>query len=297
MRSVALAFTSAAFLASSVLAADSANLGPTFEQGSKSRYELNNKISQLINAPQGEMTVNIENTVVLICEVIEANDQGATVTATIEEIRASMDTPMFSDGFDSDSPEEEDASSQVAPFIRPILGQSFVVKFDATGANADVEGVDRLLPSNPQVAPLVAQLINAQGLGQAVAGFYVLKDGHEMVSTGEKWSNTETQPAPPLGTITITINSALESITNSIAKVVVDGEAVFNAAPPAQTQGASMSIDESEIDGTIEWNTENDMLKSAQSNTIMVISMTNPAMPEAKESMRIVNNTKTRRLD
>ncbi|MGP1309283.1 MAG: DUF6263 family protein [Phycisphaerales bacterium] len=297
MRRTALTLASAAFLASSALAADSANLGPTFTKGEKARYELANTVTQVINAPQGEINVEVKNTLVLACEVteIDSEDGGAIVTATIESIKADFTSPMFSDGFDSSKPAEEDVSSQLAPFIRPIVGQSFTVDFDAGGANADIRGVDRLLPQNQQAAQMVAQAINAQALGTSVVGFYVLKDGDEMIPVGEQWSDSQTEQTP-LGSITITTNFTLEGIEDSVAKVVVDGDAKFS--PAAESPSGSMDIDESEIGATLNWNTDQDMLRDSQTRTMLLLSMiTNPATPEVKQTVRIVNTASAKRLD
>ncbi len=294
---VLTAFAAVSLLAAPAWAQDSANLGPTFTQGAKSRYELTNKAKQVINAPQGEMTIDIDTTLVIACKVTAADSTGATVQATIQELKTSLQSPMFADGFDSAKPAEQDASSQLAPFIRPIVGKSFTVKFDPTGANADVTGIDTMLPNDPQIAQIVAQAIGANGLGTAVVGFYVLKDGMEPVKVGETWTDTQDSPAQGLGTITITTNSKFTELANEVATVTVDGNAKFVADPAAAQQGVTMSIDESSIDGVIKWGTGVDMLKELSSNSTIVMSMSMQAMPGANQTMRIINSSSAKRLD
>lgn len=294
---VLTAFAALSLLAAPVWAQDSANLGPTFKQGAKSRYELSNKAKQIIQAPQGEMTIDVDTTLVIACEVTSADSTGATVRATIEGLKTNLQSPMFADGFDSAKPAEQDASSQLAPFVRPVVGKSFTVKFDPTGANADVDGIDGLLPNDPQIAQIVAQAIGANGLGTAVVGFYVLKDGMEPVKVGDTWSDTQDSPAQGLGTITITTNSKFSEMANEVATVTVDGNAKFVADPAAAQQGVTMSIDQSTIDGVIRWNTGVDMLKELTSNSTIVMSINMQAMPGATQTMRIVNESSAKRLD
>jgi hypothetical protein len=296
MRRTVFTLASTLFLASGVLAADGANLGPTFVKGSTAKYELNNRANQLIQSPQGEMNIDVESTLIISCEVTAVTEDGATVRATIEGIKSSLQSPMLADSFDSSASIEQDASSQIAQFVRPIIGQSFTVQFDATGSNADVAGVEQFIPQGPQ-GQLVAQAIGAQGLGTAVVGFYVLKDGLDLVDAGSEWSDKQDAPAPPLGVISIVTNSKLDSIDSGMAKVIVNGKATFVPDPAASQQGMSMAIDESSIDGEIKWNTDTDMLQQLTSNSIIVLSMSMAAMPEAKQTMRIVNTSSAKRLD
>jgi hypothetical protein len=296
MRRTVLTLASTLFLASGVLAADGANLGPTFVKGSTAKYELTNKAKQLIQSPQGDMNINVESTLILACEVTAVSAEGATVRATIEGIKSSLQSPMLADSFDSSAPIEKDASSQIASLIRPIIGQSFTVQFDAAGSNADVDGVDQFIPQGP-TGQLVAQAIGAQGLGTAVVGFYVLKDGLDPVEAGAEWSDKQDAPAPPLGVISIVTNSKLESIESGMAKVVVNGSATFVPDPAASQQGMSMAIDESTIDGVIKWSIDADMLQQLTSNSVIVLSMSMAQMPEAKQTMRIVNTSTAKRLD
>ncbi len=296
MRRTVLTLASTLFLASGALAADSANLGPTFVKGSTAKYELTNKARQLIQSPQGDITINVESTLVIACEVTAVSNEGATVRATIEGIKSTLESPMLSATFDSVAPLESDASSQIAAFVRPVIGQSFTVQFDATGSNADVDGVDQLIPDGP-AGQLVAQAIGANGLGTAVVGFYVLKDGLEPVEVGAEWSDKQDAPAPPLGVISIVTNSKLDGIESGVARVVVNGKASFVPDPAAVQQGMSMAIDESTIDGVVSWNTDTDMLQHLTSNSIIVISMSMSSMPEAKQTMRIVNTSSASRLD
>lgn len=297
-RTAPLAFAALlALSAGAALAQDTANLGPTFKQGSKARYELINTAAQVISAPQGEMTVDVKSTLVLACEVVEVTEQGAKVVATLEAVKSDMQAPMFSASFDSATPPEQDASNQIASFVRPVVGKSFTVSFDATGSNANVSGVDALLPADPQIASVVAQAIGAQGLGTAVVGFYVLKDGMDPIAEGESWTDTQTAPAEPLGAITITTNSKLEDVEPTIARVAVDGNAVFTASPAAAAQGVSIAINDASIDGVILWSMETDMLQSLTSNSTMQIVMNNAQMPGVQQTMRITNTTSARRLD
>lgn len=291
------AFTALSLLTAPAWAQDSANLGPTFKQGATARYELSNKAKQVIQAPQGEMVIDVDTTLVIACEVTAADSTGATVKATIQELKTNLQSPMFADGFDSSKPAEEDASSQLAPFVRPVVGKSFTVKFDATGANADVDGIDAMLPNDPQIAQIVAQAIGANGLGTAVVGFYVLKDGMEPVKVGETWTDTQSSPAQGMGTITITTNSKFADLSNSVGTVTVTGNATFVADPAAAQQGVTMSIDESDIDGTIMWNTDADMLKELTSESTIVMSIAMQAMPGAGQTMRVVNTSTAKRLD
>ncbi len=296
MRRIVLTLASAFFVATGALAADGANLGPTFVKGSTAKYELTNKAKQLIQSPQGDMNINVESTLTIACEVISVTDEGATVRATIEGIKSTLESPMLADSFDSKAPIENDASSQIAQFVRPVVGQSFTVEFDATGSNADVDGIQQLIPQGPQ-GQLVAQAIGAQGLGTAVVGFYVLKDGLDLIDAGTEWSDKQDAPAPPLGVISIVTDSKLESIESGIALVVVNGSASFVPDPAAAQQGMAMSIDESNIDGSVKWNTDTDMLQQLTSNSVIVLSMSMAAMPEAKQTMRIVNTSSAKRLD
>ncbi len=296
MRRTVLTIASALFVATGALAADGANLGPTFVQGATAKYELTNKAKQLIQSPQGDMNINVESTLTIACEVTAVTDEGATVRATIEGVKSTLESPMLADSFDSSSPAANDANSQIAQFIRPVVGQSFTIQFDKTGANADVDGIDKLVPQGPQ-GQLVAQAIGAQGLGTAVVGFYVLKDGNELIDAGTEWSDKQDAPAPPLGVISIVTNSKLESISSGIATVLVNGSASFVPDPAAAQQGMSMSIDESSIDGSVKWSTDTDMLQQLSSNSVIVLSMTMAAMPEVKQTMRIVNTSSAKRLD
>lgn len=304
---VVTAFAALSLFAAPAWAQDSANLGPTFVQGAKSRYELVNKAKQEITGPRN-MSVNMDTSLILACEVTGVDSTGATVKATIEAIKTTVESAMkdpttnemrivFADSFESAKPAEQDASSQLSPFLRPILGKSFTVKLDAVGANADVSGIEALIPNDPQAAQLIASVIGANGLGTSVVGFYVLKDGMEPVMVGEKWEDTKSSVAPGNGTITITTNSAFEDLSNDVATVRVHGDVKFVVDPTTAQQGVSVSLDESDIDGTIMWSTDADMLKELTSNSLIQMTTTIQSMPGASEVVRLISSTTAKRLD
>jgi len=294
-RTVALAATTLFLAAGSALAQDSANLGPTFTKGEKARYQLTNTAKQNFSGPQGNLAVDVNTTLVIACEVTDvADDGGATVTATLEAIKSDFQSPMFTAAFDSASPPDKDASSDLAQYVRPIIGKSFTVKFSAGGANADINGIDAFLPPDQQMAPIVAQAIGANGLGTAVVGFYVLKDGMEPIAEGETWTDVQETSAGPIGSITITTNSKLESIESGVATVTVDGDAKFTPSAAAQQQGVSIAVDESTIDGDIHWSTDTDMLKDLESKSTIGLTM---SMGGMSQTTRITNSSTAKRLD
>lgn len=284
-------------LASDEPAKPAANLGPTFVEGTTARYEVMNSARQIIAAQGQQLTADINSVLTLTVKVEEVNDTGARVTATIDAIESFIHSPALFAEFNSAEPTDNDGASILGPALRPIVGKSFSVTLTPTGSTANVEGVDTLLPAEPNMQQLVAQAIGAQGLGTAVVGFFVLKDGMEPIEEGSGWEDTQVAGAPPLGTITITTNATLASIAEGVAKVTIVGNASFQTDPAATQQGMTVEIEESEISGEVQWDTKSDMLRSSTSKNVMMLTMRNAAFPDTKQSVRVENESTAKRLD
>lgn len=298
----ALVLLAGASLAPCSLAADepakpSANLGPTFVQDATARYEISTTARQVIAAQGQQLVADISSTLQVTVKVEEVTPEGARILATIDSIDSFIQSPALFTEFSSNDPAENDGASMLAPLLRPILGKSFTVTLTPTGSTANVDGIDQLLPQDPNMQQLVAQAIGAQGLGTAVVGLFVLKDGLEPIAKGESWEDVQQAAAPPLGVITITTNAKLTDVTSELASVNITGVATFTADAAATAQGMTIAIEESKIEGEVIWDVKTDMLRSSTSKSVMMLTMRSVMAPDAKQSVRVENESTAKRLD
>ncbi|MBX3351906.1 MAG: hypothetical protein KF684_03155 [Phycisphaeraceae bacterium] len=275
----------------------SANLGPTFVKDATARYEITTTARQVIAAQGQQLVADISSTLQLTVKVEEVTPEGARILATIDTIDSFIQSPALFTEFSSNDPVENDGASMLAPLLRPILGKSFTVSLTPTGSTANVDGIDQLLPADPNMQQLVAQAIGAQGLGTAVVGLFVLKDGMEPIAKGDSWEDVQQAAAPPLGVITITTNAKLTDVTSELASVYITGVATFTADAAATAQGMTIAIEESKIEGEVIWDVKTDMLRSSVSKSVMMLTMRSVMAPDSKQSVRVENESSAKRLD
>jgi hypothetical protein len=153
----------------------------------------------------------------LMRKVESADSKGLKLSFKFDRVNQNFKMGFMSAAFDSDDPENEDASPQLAAPIKEIVGQSIKVHFDDKGKVTSFSGMDAIgekieaLQANPFAMQIRQEMTDARGKIIWGDSLYVLYPWKK-VGVGEKWNRSLTIDLPRIGKITTDYECRLDSI-------------------------------------------------------------------------------------
>lgn len=265
-----------ALLASSAAASaqQTADLRTRLTPGQTDRFDFFQEGHLTLTMPQvpgtgGEQTITQEMRIAL--KVDEANDEGATGTLTFERFALTLTGGGMETAFDSDDPESGDAENPIALMLRPLIGKSIGVVFDAEGNVTALTGVKDVLPAGA-LGGALAGLLGQEGLKGGVTLITSSGSSGGVRRLGESWTSKDKIDVPEGGgALEMTTTHHLQSIRGEKATVTIEADLAKQARKKGDkdVDEASVDIRTSTLEGRYEWDTERGMLNWLQFDRVI----------------------------
>ena len=205
--------------ASPVTAEDAILLKPKYEVG-RTRY-IENHISMDMTQSMGQaqgVKGSIERTFGAMQEVKEGSESGGKWQMTFDRVAQDFKFSGMTALFDSDDPNNEDASPSLAAFVKPMLGMSLNLKIGADGEISSCEGMKEIVKKISARGPSTFSMMMLPEMtddrakstwGDSLLILYPNKK----VKVGDTWKKSVEVTAPKLGKITSQYDCKLDKIT------------------------------------------------------------------------------------
>jgi hypothetical protein len=213
-------------VASPAIAEDAVLLKPKHEPG-RTRYiesHMTVDMSQSVGDAPG-MKGKIERTYGVMQKITSGTEAGGKWQMTFDRVAQDFAFPGMSAMFDSDDPDNEDASPTLAAFLKPMLGMSIDLEVDAAGNISSCNGMKDILAKIEKGGPnTFAMMLKPEmtddraktSWGDALLVLYPNKK----VKVGDTWKTTAEINAPQLGKILTDYDCKLEKITDQAGRKV-----------------------------------------------------------------------------
>lgn len=240
-------------------------------------FRTETKQSMVVGAAPPQMQGS-EVESLLRTRVREVDGEGvATVQFVYERMKVKVGSPNGNFDFDSEWPIARDAGNPIAPAVRHLVGKSIVARIDADGQLLDMQPIDAT-GTDPNIARMMADLVNPESFRQLVALLYGLKSDPSTAAVGEKWSSQNSLPSG-MGAMQITREFTLDSVIAGKAYVNIGGgiELVVDPALPKQPGAEFLEWKGGLVDGRVVWDSRNGRLDKVEVGTEINAADSNPA--------------------
>lgn len=210
--------------------------------------------------------------------VREVDAEGvATVQFVYERMKVKVGSPNGNFDFDSEWPIARDAGNPIAPAVRHLVGKSIIARIDSEGQLLDMQSIDTT-GADPNVARMLADLINPDSFRQLVILLYGLKSDPSTATIGEMWSSQNALPSG-MGSLQITREFTLESVIAGKAYVNIGGgiDLVVDPSLPKQPGAEFLAWKGGHVEGRVVWDARNGRLDKVEVGTEINAADSNPA--------------------
>lgn len=252
------------------------DLRPRFEKGQEHRFvmELDSTTdltARGAGAESGKQSMKQEFG--LLFRVVDATPEaGATAEVVFETIKATIDSPLGKETFDSTKPAAQDGQSMLAPVLRQAVGTKLTLTFDADGNITSVTGGEGLA--------LAASLGQGAGPKDLLGGIFTVKKGGGRARVGETWTNEDTIATSPAGGLKMVTEHTLKSAARGEAVVAFRGR----VEPATEGDAGPVKVTDAHHEGRYVWDTRDGMLRSLDSQMSVTMDVAAPGMDAATTS-------------
>jgi hypothetical protein len=188
-------------------------------------------------------------------KVVDTSDTGSTLEIVYEAIKLEARSPELEISFDSSKPAATNDPLQTDSILRPLVGLKLTVQTDKAGRISSVQASGGGGGAN---SPLASGFTSADAVKQMFGPITTMKAGDGFASVGEAWTNDSSMGGVGgLGTMRITTTNTLRSAVGSTAKIAIEGKATLEGS-----LALPISIKDSAISGSADWNTDKGVLDS-----------------------------------
>lgn len=240
-------------------------------------FRTETKQSMTVGAAEPQMQGS-EVESLLRTRVREVDAEGvATVQFVYERMKVKVGSPNGNFDFDSEWPIARDAGNPIAPAVRHLVGKSITARIDSKGQLLDMQSIDTT-GADPNVARMLADLINPDSFRQLVVLLYGLKSDPSTANVGEMWSSQSALPSG-MGSMQITREFTLESVIAGKAYVNIGGgiDLVIDPNLPKQPGAEFLEWKGGKVEGRVVWDARNGRLDKVEVGTEINAADSNPA--------------------
>jgi hypothetical protein len=287
--------------AGAALAQDSVDLKWKFEKGKTFYQVMTTETKQDMVIQNNNVSQNQNQTFYMsFTPEQEDKDKNWIVRQKIEAVK--MDIMIGGNPFKFDSTQES-AASPLSEFFKALVGGEFRITISPTMKVIKVEGRDefvkKLMAANPQMQPLLNQILSDEALKQMADPAFAVVPG-KPVKKGDSWDRKSTLNMGPIGsydtTYTYTYQGPEEKDKNLGAIKVAT---TLKYVPPAGAAGAQLpfqivkaDLASKESGGTILFDAAKGRLASAELTMKMEGSLT-IAVGGTNQDVKLTQNQKT----
>lgn len=220
-------------------AQDTLDLKWKFEKGKVFYQEVTTKTEQKIKVMGMDVAQNQEQTFIFSWtpEKQDDKDKSWVVKQKIEGLKMNID--IGGQKITYDSTKETNTANPLSDFFKALVGAEFTLTISADGRVTDIKGKDefvkKLVQVNPQMEPLLKQILSDDALKQmADPAFAVVPDKPK--KKGESWERKSTLNIGPIGSYDNTYKYTLEGTDEkdkNLAKIKV--QTTLKYIPPVDT--------------------------------------------------------------
>lgn len=191
-----------------VLAGETYDLTPKFEQGKKQYIEESSKVTQ--NIAEMPMANQTFDTVEGVIETItSATIDGTTMSLKYDRQKFNLSVMGQKQSYDSDN--DAAGSPMIKPIFKPMIGKEFTLTLDKNRNPVSVTGIDEIRADveksaggNPMTAQLGQQIaanLTEEGVKQEWGKGRMMFVPDKPVAVGDTWTKNDTRNDGPIGTI------------------------------------------------------------------------------------------------
>lgn len=232
--------------------AASVDLTTKFVSGQKIKFKTEGSRSENSEIPGKTVASSSKYSGVVELNVTEVNDEGTTLTLTIESIKGELVMPEGTFVWDSGAPaDDKDANNPAYRAYRPVVG--FVSTF-LIGKNGEmkVSGAETLnTPQEPWLQHVQVITMNEQARARW-SRILMPKEAGGATKVGESWTDVDEQPSP-VGKFSLTTERTLSAVKDGVAEIAYKGGFTLAGATPEEKP--AMEIPASSITGEVMFDT------------------------------------------
>lgn len=270
--------------AAQALAGDTVLLKPKFNKGEKGYVEVDRNITQKMSGPMGNMEFKMEQLYLVARQVKDVSDGAADLEMKFERAMQSFDSPMMDGLFDTDDPDNEDASAQIGTLLKPLVGMGFKMKIGADGEVKKVSGMSAIrekLEEEGAGSPLTGQMAGEftddrakREWGDTLFALYPNKE----VKPGDTWQKVLTDSLPRLGPVVFNYDCKLDRISEEKGRkvAVVTYTGTVKSDKSAKSEDGGHATLDGQFKGTAVYDVELGQFTHREQNGNTKISMAGP---------------------
>jgi hypothetical protein len=197
-----LALVSVLMLALPAFGQDQASLKWKFEKDKPFYQEMTTTTKQTMKVMNSDVVQNQTQTFIFSwTPVSQDKDGGWTIKQTIEGVKMSID--IGGQKIDYDSTKDTNATNPLGDFFKQLVGSSFTLTLDKDMKVTKIEGraefIKKLVTANPQMEPLLNQILSEQALKEMADPTFASVPNADK-KKGDTWDKESKLDMGPIGT-------------------------------------------------------------------------------------------------
>jgi hypothetical protein len=275
-----LAMLLVALMGLSVYAEDAVKLEWIFEKGKPFYQEMNTKTKQTMKImAMDNITQNQEQTFYFSWTPLEQDkDKNWIVDQEIVGVKMDIEIGGNKITFDSTNPSAGAANNPLADFFKALVGSKFKLTISPDMKVLKIDGreefINKLVKANPQMEPLLKQILGDEALKQMADPAFASVPG-KPVKKGESWEKQSKLIMGPIGTYDTTYKYTYEGKEGKLEKIKVD--TILNYKPPEASAAGQLpfkikaaKLESKNATGTILFDNEKHRLDSSDMMLMVV---------------------------
>jgi hypothetical protein len=214
---------------------------------------MTTKTEQTMTVGTNPVTQKQSQTFYFAWKPLKMDGDSWDIEQTIEGV--TMDINIGGSQIAYDSTKEGNTNNPLGEFFKALVGSKFVITLDTksmkvTKITGHKEFVDKLVAANPQMQPLLKQILSESALKEMAEPTFAAIPGKEVVK-GDKWKKETTLDMGPIGKYNNTYEYIFEGKEDKLDKIKV--EMALKYVPPAEgaaTGGLPFRIKSADLKST-----------------------------------------------
>ncbi len=230
-----------------------------FRVGKPLYGELTTDTKQTMQVMGTEITQNQKQTFIFSWTPQEQKNGNWILKQKIEGVK--MDIEIGGNKITFDSTKDTGTSNPLSDFFKALVGSEFTITLNPKLEVTDIKGrqnfVNKLIQANPQMEPLLKQILSERALKQMTdSTFAILKTGDkgpEPVKKGDRWTRKSELDMGPVGKYRTTYRYTYDGKEGKLDRIKVDTSLTYQAPGKDSPGGLPFQIKKADLtskDGT-----------------------------------------------
>jgi Family of unknown function (DUF6263) len=223
---------------------DKSNLTWKFEKDKTFFQKMETTTKQTMKVQTNDVVQTQTQTFWFSWKVLDKKDDLVTLEQTIEGVK--MDIDIGNQKISYDSTAKENANNPLGEFFKALVGSKFTLTLNTktmkvTEIKGRAEFLDKLVKANPQMKPLLDQILSEKALMEMAEPTFAAVPGKE-VAKGDKWERNTVLDMGPIGKYENNYKYTFEGKDEKEKKLdKIKVETTLKYKEPAEVAGAGTS--------------------------------------------------------